>query len=191
MKNRIVKQTSFVLGFSLLLGLFVNWINPNGIPLVMDASKYSLEESDERMQEFLNNPTDTAQREVTNIVQNPNLDKDGFVKPQNIKLDFAKLLHERNALFIDGRTEDEYRQGHIPEAINISYVDFTILPEEQKQEIMAKYNKDGIIVVYCGGGDCEMSIDLAYDIARLGFTSVNIFLGGWKEWVENGLPEAR
>lgn len=191
MKNSIVLQTSFVLGFSLLLGLLVNWLNPNGIPLVMDESIYSTEESDKMMQEFLNNPTDTASKETSNLVQNPNLTSDGFVKPQNIKLDFAKVLHERNALFIDGRTEDEFNMGHIPGSINISYVDFTVLPEQEKSEKMAKYNKDGIIVVYCGGGDCEMSIDLAYDIAKLGFTSVNIFLGGWKEWTDNGLPEAR
>lgn len=191
MKNNIVLQTSFVLGFSILLGLFVNWINPVGIPLVMDESIYSIEESDKRLQEFLNNPTDTAQKQTSNLVQNPNLTADGFVKPQNIKLDFAKVLHERNALFIDGRAEDEFNAGHIPGAINISYVDFTILPDEEKNAIMAKYNKDGIIVVYCGGGDCEMSIDLAYDIAKLGFTSVNIFLGGWKEWTEAGFQEAR
>ena len=191
MKNSIVLQTSFVLGFSILLGLLVNWINPVGIPLVMDESIYSTEESDKLLQEFLNNPTDTAQKEVTNLVQNPNLSPDGFVKPQNIKLDFAKVLHDRNALFIDGRTEEEYKSGHIPGAINISYVDFTVLPDAEKIEIMAKYNKDGIIVVYCGGGDCEMSIDLAYDIAKLGFTSVNIFLGGWLEWIEAGLQEAR
>lgn len=191
MKNSIVLQTSFVLGFSILLGLLVNWINPVGIPLVMDESIYSTEESDKLLQEFLNNPTDTAKKEVTNLVQNPNLSSEGFVKPQNIKLDFAKVLHERNALFIDGRTEDEYKSGHIPGAINISYVDFTVLPDAEKIEIMSKYNKDGIIVVYCGGGDCEMSIDLAYDIAKLGFTSVNIFLGGWLEWTEAGLQEAR
>ncbi|KXK06483.1 MAG: rhodanese-like domain-containing protein [Ignavibacteriaceae bacterium] len=191
MKNRFASQTLFVTGFSVLLGLFVNWLNPNGIPLVMDESRYSTEQSDKLMQDFMNNPTDTTSKENTNLIQNPNLTEEGFVKPQNIKLDFTKLLHEKNALFIDGRTEEEYKLGHIPGAINIPYINFTSLPNEKKLEIMDKYNKDGIIVVYCGGGDCEVSIDLAYDIAKLGFTSVNIYLGGWKEWTENGLKEER
>jgi rhodanese-related sulfurtransferase len=53
---------------------------------------------------------------------------------------------------------------------------------------MKKYNKDGVIVVYCRGDKCEVSIDLAYEIARLGFNSVNIYRGGIKEWKEKGFP---
>jgi len=33
-----------------------------------------------------------------------------------------------------------------------------------------------------------LSIDLAYDIAKLGFNAVNIYLGGYKEWEAAGLP---
>jgi len=29
---------------------------------------------------------------------------------------------------------------------------------------------------------------LAYDIAKLGFTSMNIYLGGYKEWEDAGHP---
>ena len=57
------------------------------------------------------------------------------------------------------------------------------LPEKLKG-----LNKDGIIICYCSGGECDMSIDLAYEIAKLGFNAVNIYLGGYKEWESAGLP---
>lgn len=166
----------------------MNFINPGGIPLIADESRYSTEESDKKRDEFKNNPTDTNSLKGQNMIKNPNLTKEGYVKPQNIKIDFAKLLFDKNALFIDGRPADEYKAGHIKGAINIPYKEFLEKTEEQKREIMKPYNKDGIIVSYCGGGECEISIDLAYEIAKLGYNSINIFLGGYKEWEPAGYP---
>jgi rhodanese-related sulfurtransferase len=156
----------------------------------MDESRYSEETSDERMEEFLNNPTDTTsvKSEPMHNRRRKELTKEGFVKPKNIKLDFAKILFDRKALFIDGRIAEEYNAGHIKNAINLTYKDFAAKSQEEKIEIMKKYNRDGIIVCYCDGGSCDISIDLAYEIAKLGFNSVNIYLGGFKDWLSAGYP---
>lgn len=189
-KRKILKEILIVVILSSLLGIIVNFVNPSGIPLVMDMDRYSEETSDERMEEFLNNPTDTSsnKQEPMHNRRRPEFTKEGFVKPQNIKLDFAKILFDRNALFIDGRLPEEYNAGHIENAINLTYSQFVPLPRERKMEIMNKYNKNGFVVCYCEGGGCDISIDLGYEIAKLGFTSVNIFLGGYEEWVEAGYP---
>lgn len=186
--SKTIKQILILLVLSIVVGLVVNAINPKGIPLVMDVSKYSTEQSDKLKEEFINNPYDTAQKDAS-LMQNPRLNKEGFVEPQNIKLDFAKVLFDRKALFIDGRNPEEYATGHIKGAINIPYREFHKKSKEERAEMMKGFNKNGIIVCYCDGGNCEVSIDLAYDIARVGFTSVNILYPvGYSEWEKAGYP---
>lgn len=187
--NKILKQILVIFIGSAVLGLIVNFISPNGIPLVMDMSRYSTENSDKLMKEFKNNPTDTSSTKQKPLMKSPHWNEEGqFYEPQNIKLNFAKLLYDKNGLFIDAREEVDYKAGHIKNAINIPYVDFHKKTKEEKLNMLKKYNKDGIIVCYCKGGDCEMSIDIAYDIAKLGYNSMNIYLGGYKEWEDAGYP---
>jgi|WetSurMetagenome_2_1015567.scaffolds.fasta_scaffold32116_5 3-mercaptopyruvate sulfurtransferase SseA len=185
--GKTLKQILIILILSIAIGLIVNAVNPKGIPLVMDMKKYSTEKSDKLKEDFINNPYDTSKNDAP-LMKNPHINEQGIVEPQNIKLDFAKVLFDKNALFFDGRTPEDYKAGHIKGAINVPYEEFHKKSKEEKIEMMKGYNKNGIIVCYCIGGDCEMSIDLAYDIARLGFTSMNIYLGGYKEWENAGYP---
>jgi rhodanese-related sulfurtransferase len=187
--KKIFKEILIIFIVSAIIGLIVNAVNPKGIPLVMDMTRYSTEKSDKLMNDFVNNPTDTSSHKEKPMMKSPHWNEDGqFYEPQNIKLNFAKLLYDKNALYIDGREEVEYKAGHIKNAINIPFEGFNKKTKEEKLEILKNYNKDGIIVCYCKGGDCEVSIDLAYDIAKLGFNSLNIYLGGYKEWEEAGYP---
>ena len=187
--KKTVKEILIILIGSSILALIVNAVSPKGIPLVMDMSRYSTDNSDKMMTEYKNNPTDTASVKEKPLIKSPHWnEKEKFFEPQNIKLNFAKLLYDKNALFIDGRNEVDYKAGHIKNAINISYEEFHKMLTEEKLDILKKYNKDGIIVCYCKGGDCELSIDLAYDIAKLGYNSMNIYLGGYKEWEDAGFP---
>ena len=185
--GKTIKQIIILFIISAGLGLLINAVNPKGISLVFDIKKYSTENSDKIKEDFVNNPYDTVKKE-RQIIQNPNLNKEGFVDPQNIKLDLAKVFFDRNALFVDARNANEFSAGHIKGSLNIYYNEFHSKSIEERKEIMKKFNKDGIIVCYCNGGECDMSIDLAYDIAKLGFTSVNIYLGGYKEWENAGYP---
>ena len=200
-KGKLFKQIGIILGISIVLGFTVNFINPEGIPLVMDESKYSEDESnsDKLKEEYLKEQNNEQEKiNLSEIKNNSNLLKkeddksnDGFVEPQKIKHDFAKILFENNALFIDGRKPEEFKEGHIPNAINIPYVEFSQKSPEEKKQILSKYNKDGVVVAYCGGGGCDISIDLAYALADEGFTSVNIYLGGMIEWNEKGYPSSK
>lgn len=184
--SKIIKQILIILVLSVAVGLIVNAINPKGIPLVMDKKNIK-ENKDSIKTDFMNNPYDTTNNSA-GLMQNPNLNEQGFVEPQNIKLELAKILFDRNALFIDGRKPEEYNTGRIKGAINIPYEEFHKKTKEEKLQTLKGLNKNGIIVCYCIGGDCEVSIDLAYDIAKLGFTSVNIYSGGYKEWEKAGFP---
>lgn len=185
--GKIIKQILIILVVSVVIGFIVNAVNPKGIPLVMEKKNFSTEQSDKLKDEFINNPYDTSSK-TESIMKNPNTNTQGFVEPQNIKLDFAKLLFDRRALFMDARLPQDYATGHIKGALNIPYEEFHKKSKEEKLEVLKGLNKNGIIVCYCIGGDCDMSIDLAYEIAKLGFNSLNIYLGGYKEWENAGYP---
>ncbi len=93
-----------------------------------------------------------------------------------------------SVLFIDARDEWDYNEGHIKGAVNLPFEteDETIL-----LNFMAATAKDKEMVVYCNGADCDLSLYLARTLAAEGFTSVNIFFGGWSDWQLQELPTAR
>lgn len=190
-------QAFIIFILALVTGLTINATSAKRVPFFTDyTEKMKLDNTDsltnaikKSSSDFKNDPYDTTQKStpLTNK-NNPNLTAEGYIKPQKIKLDLVKLLYEKNALMIDARKPEDFAKGSIKGAINISYEDYHFKLKDQLPERLKGLNKDGIIICYCNGGECDMSIDLAYDIAKLGFNAVNVYLGGYKEWEEAGLP---
>lgn len=88
------------------------------------------------------------------------------------------------ALIVDARDAEEYAEGHIPGAINLPY-DEAVTDPVRLQNLAAP---DRPIVVYCGGGTCEVSINLANELYYgAGYPKVAVYMGGFPEWVEKGL----
>jgi len=183
-----------ILIMAIITGFTLNAFSSKGVPLYTDyAERKKLDNTDSSLavyknaNEFKNNPYDTTAKPKPTS-NNPNLTPEGFIRPQKINFDLAKVLYEKNALMIDARLPEQYNAGHVKDALNIPYEEFAKLKEDEKKEKMRKYNKDGIVIVYCNGGECDMSIDLAYEFAKIGFNATNIYLGGYKEWEAKGMP---
>jgi rhodanese-related sulfurtransferase len=105
-----------------------------------------------------------------------------FVKPVDIRIDFAKALFDKKYTFIDARDEADYKESTIKGAINIPYHQL----DENKAKL-EKLPKDKVYVCFCSSA-CDVSIDLAYAMAHMGFIHVYIFHGGWDEWKNAGYP---
>jgi rhodanese-related sulfurtransferase len=96
----------------------------------------------------------------------------------------AKLLFDKKRGFwIDARPATIFAESHIPGAINI-------YPEELRNHLndLPIQNMDGLVVVYCNGGLCELSHELAEQLVGLGFTRVVVYAGGFDEWTANNYP---
>lgn len=114
-------------------------------------------------------------------------------KPPEVILDFnqtdlektvsydqvLKMLEDDQYFFIDARPEDLYQDGRIGEAINIYPLDeeeivfekiFSIIPEGKTY------------IIYCNGGTCDLSHDLAQKMIDMGFERIFIYHGGWDDW---------
>ncbi len=68
-------------------------------------------------------------------------------------------------------------------AINIYFYSF-----EENENKLININKDEIIVTYCSGTDCDLSVLLGNKLAEIGYKNVFVFFGGWLDWVEASYP---
>jgi rhodanese-related sulfurtransferase len=91
-----------------------------------------------------------------------------------------ELWQVKAAIFIDVRTPDEYKEGHIPGAINI--------PLEQLPDKIAMLpeDKDTLIVSYCKSG-WRASLGMM-TMRQLGYANVKGFSGSWIAWKDAGHP---
>ncbi|MFQ6082028.1 MAG: rhodanese-like domain-containing protein [Candidatus Aminicenantia bacterium] len=94
------------------------------------------------------------------------------------------LFREEKALFLDARTEEKYKKGHILGAINLPLSKIKS-PDDFKK---IKLPEDKILITYCEGGDCRSSLYLAYYLIKAGYKNVKMLTGGWPGWLEAGLP---
>ena len=87
----------------------------------------------------------------------------------------AKVLmdSESGYIIIDARTQEEYDEGHIPEAILIPEYEIANRAEKELPD------KDQLILVYCRSG--RRSKIAAEELVKLGYTNVKEF-GGIIDW---------
>ena len=91
------------------------------------------------------------------------------------------------ALFIDAREAGEYAAGHIAGAISIPF-DEAFKNPKLASDVDAKGRP---IIVYCSGGDCEASKNLAYQLLDAGKKKVLVFTDGMPAWESAGYPVTR
>jgi rhodanese-related sulfurtransferase len=86
----------------------------------------------------------------------------------------------KNVVLVDVRTPEEYREGHIPGAINI--------PNETigTGEIPELPDKDQLILVYCRSG--RRSKEASEKLVKLGYTNIVEF-GGILDWTGETVSE--
>ena len=113
--------------------------------------------------------------------------------PPFIAIDLAELEFSNNAaIFVDAREPEEFECGTIPGSLNIP---FDYLPTENLatyfDSVFAGLSKDTLIITYCSGEECDLSLHLGRNLQDLGYTNIAIFFGGSREWEKFGLQLER
>ena len=83
------------------------------------------------------------------------------------------------ATVLDVRPEDEFRQGHVPGALNI--------PLSQLERRLAELPVDREVVAYCRGPWCVLSFEAVAVLRQRGY-QVRRLEDGFPEWKVAGLP---
>jgi rhodanese-related sulfurtransferase len=94
---------------------------------------------------------------------------------------YEVFLENNDYIFVDVRTEDEYKSRHIEGALHI--------PVTELEERLDEVPKDKPIIVYCNGSKCDRSGQAASILKRYKYMEVYDMVGGGIfEWEEKGYP---
>ncbi len=89
----------------------------------------------------------------------------------------TRRLNHENAIMVDMRTDKDFRDGHIVNAIHA--------PADSAANKLQKY-RDQSLIIYCRSG--QQSNQLAGKLVKQGFENVNNLKGGILAWQQADLP---
>jgi ArsR family transcriptional regulator len=93
--------------------------------------------------------------------------------------ELLQRLRDDTATLLDVRPEEEYRNGHLPKAVNISARDI--------EKRLSEFPKDREIVAYCRGPYCILSFEAVKKLREWGYRARRLE-DGFPEWEAAGLP---
>ncbi|MFC1692856.1 ArsR/SmtB family transcription factor [Candidatus Latescibacterota bacterium] len=103
--------------------------------------------------------------------------KEGMEPVDREKL--LKRVQEGSVTVLDVRPEEEYRYGHIPQAISI--------PLQEIENRLLELPRDQEIVAYCRGPYCMLAVKAVEILQAKGFQAIRLDYGV-QDWRAHGLP---
>lgn len=127
--------------------------------------------------------TDTAKRTVKATTPTPPVEKPSFVAEPGVVKEitydqFSRLMSSAPYYLIDARGAEKYAEGHIGNATNF----YGAEAQARIPDMLANVPRDRVILIYCDGGECELSHHVADVLKQFGYGPIFIFTGGWAEW---------
>jgi len=105
------------------------------------------------------------------------------VKETNVRDVKRRIDGGEKFVLVDVREDNEWAMGHLPDAIHLGK---GVIERDIEQRVPDTATK---LVLYCGGG--FRSALVADNLQKMGYTNVESMDGGWKGWIDAGLPTAR
>ena len=158
---------------SSVLGLFINYINPEAIPWIREERKLKWIDDSTSVKDEVNNKELSDKQNV----------KEESREPVAITLKQAYKLFNEKVLFVDARDFVEYKISHIKGAISLPYYDF-----DKYKSVLDTIPLQTPLVAYCDGKECDLSIMLSDKFYELGYGKVYIFYAGWNDWQNANYP---
>ena len=105
------------------------------------------------------------------------------VKETNVADVKRRLDAGEKFVLVDVREESEWARGHLPGAV---YMGKGVIERDAEQRVPDPGTK---LILYCGGG--FRSALVADNLQKMGYKNVESMDGGWKGWLDAGLPTAK
>ena len=102
------------------------------------------------------------------------------IKESNVADVKRRLDAGEKLVLIDVREESEWARGHLPGAIHLGK---GVIERDIEQRLPDAGTK---VVLYCGGG--FRSALAADNLQKMGYANVESMDGGWRGWLDAGLP---
>lgn len=162
-----------LLGAAVIVGAGHSWIMP--VTLRPDWSKNSAARVPSSLSPGRVAEPDTAQVEPAD-------------EGHYIDLIAAKrLLDEEGALFLDARPQAEFERARVVGAMHLTA---EMISSGRARSVIAdlveSYGYDYPIVIYCHGGDCDASDNVAKLLLPMGFANLRVMKAGFEDWQSAG-----
>ena len=105
------------------------------------------------------------------------------VKETNVAEVQRRMAGGEKFLLIDVREDNEWALGHVPGAVHMGR---GIIERDIEMKVP---ETSTTLILYCGGG--FRSALVADNLQKMGYSNVESMDGGWRGWVEAGLPTAK
>ena len=96
-------------------------------------------------------------------------------------------------LVLDVREPEEFREGHVPDAVNIprGLLEIRADPASPASDPSLSAERSVRVLVYCTKGPGARSLFAARTLMDMGYENVDVLAGGMNAWGEAGLPVER
>jgi len=159
--NDIAKELTLLLLIAVISAFTVNFFSSNGIALIGEW--------------------DTAQGVITAKAKNTVVNHELEIQEKRI----VKNIYDRKeAIFVDARTHEDYKDGHIKGSISLPINQF----EGRIGKFKIDYPTATYIITYCSGRECDDSHELAQLLFEEGYTTISVFVDGYPAWEWEGYP---
>jgi rhodanese-related sulfurtransferase len=99
---------------------------------------------------------------------------------KEVTIEQAQARMAAGARLIDVREQSEWAAGHM---VGAEYLGKGVIERDIEVRVPDKSTE---LILSCGGG--FRSVLAAEALQHMGYTNVASMMGGWREWVEKGLP---
>lgn len=103
----------------------------------------------------------------------------------DITLAQAKALYDQGTMFVDARSAEEFAAKHIEGAVSLPLDAFS---GGKRPEALDILDPGARVVIYCGGGDCHASHDVAIRLNAFGYKLCYVMKDGIPAWEAAGYP---
>jgi rhodanese-related sulfurtransferase len=200
MDKKVFRDIISIVVISIVFALIYNWVNPKGVsyiyepkvaPALPDSALFGSESADKLGEDPADSAPQAVDTSASDQAQEPDesLTAKNEVKPAEEPADYLqatvtyeqmkRIVNDQRFYIIDARAPDMYEKGHIKGAHNI----FPYLEQEPEyMRLIFTVPRDRRIIIYCDGGNCDLSHKVAEDLKAAGYQSIFLYSGGWNEW---------
>src|SRR5207248_4115232 len=96
-------------------------------------------------------------------------------------------------MILDVREPNEFRDSHLPEAVNIprGLLEIRADPNSPAKDANLSTNQSARVLLYCTKSPSARSVLAAQTLGRMGYERAQVLEGGLNAWAESGLPVER
>jgi rhodanese-related sulfurtransferase len=151
-----------------IVAFLFNWISPQGISLMGKTKQILIGD------EMIRIPVFYSQNKGGAVAAEFRMDQIDLTEAE-------KRFFSSDVIFIDARSSNDYREGHIPGAINIPVEEMEIFDLE-----LFDFDRSQPFVCYCSDADCDLALRVAGWLEENGFWNLSYFPEGWEVWKSAG-----